>query len=238
MKIRRLHEIDLARIASKPIKAQERELKRQKGGFAPFSYNPFRNNFTNIVDAKPPMFPDAPSLSLAEIRDLIEKGSKRGKVEFEQNMILTELLFDAVRKPNITCIQKDFYPVLFAIGHSAAYWANCVLIIDKKPHLVFFDQRRQKGLDTEGRKFVFSMMHHHIREQFPDLYDAGLLIGQFPADGDERRLVFSEHNGTELFSFGELNAMISRTYDLWTQVLSEREEEARDDSSDLGPLFG
>lgn len=238
MKIRRLHEIDLARIAVCSVDLQNRELKRQKGGYAPFSYNPFRKNFTNIVDAKPPMFPDAPSLELSEICSLIKKDSKRGDVEFNQNMILSELLYKAVRKPNTYCIQKDFYPVTFAVGQSAAYWANCVLVIDGKPNIIFFDQRRQKGLNSNGKKFVFSMMHHHIREQFPDLYDAGLLIGQFPDLGGIRKLVIEKHTETELYSFSELDMMVSQTYYIWTQILSAREDEARKETSSIGPLFG
>ena len=238
MKIRRLHEIDLARITTRSLDVQTRELRKQKSGFAPFSYKPLRKNFTNIVDAKPPMFPEAPSLDISKIEELIQKDSKRGDVEFEQNFALAELLYSEFRKPNVNCIQKDFYPVMFAMGHSAAYWANCVVIIDGQPNIIFFDQRRQKGLNSESKKFVFSMMHQHIREQFPDLYDAGLIVGQFPDQKGERILLLDQHDNSPLYSFDELNEMITKTYGIWADISSAREEEAKHDVVSFGPLFG
>lgn len=243
MKIRRLHEIDLARISTQNIEAQSKQLKRLKSGYAPFSYNPFRKTFLDIVNAVPPLFPEeCVGQSLEEIENSIRQYSKKGDVEFEENQLLAEVLFNEFRAPNIRCFSQKFFPVILRLGHSVAYWVNAVFVIDGVPHIAFFDQRRSRGLNADGRKFVFSMMHHHIREQSSDLTSAKLMICQFPdistKDEKARYIKTHKHKTGDLFSFEELNSMIGTTYDLWTEILADREADIRRDTGDLGPLFG
>src|SRR5690606_13799220 len=100
--------------------------------------------------------------------------------------------------------------------------------------------RRSKKLTADARRFVFSMMHEHIRAVNPDFAEARLGIVQFgDAVGDQRPVKLSTDEGVDLFGFDQLDLMVRETYDIWREVSEAREDEVRRKAAGggHGPLF-
>ena len=72
-------------------------------------------------------------------------------------------------------------------------------------------------------------MHERIRAVDPDTFgEVALGIISFAAgDNDCRVARLDTDAGVALYSFEELDGMVRETYELWQQVLNEREEEVR-----------
>ena len=56
MKIRRLPEIDLARIAPLQAGERRRQLEQHKAGRPPFSYDPLRQTIHDVINVTPDLF--------------------------------------------------------------------------------------------------------------------------------------------------------------------------------------
>jgi hypothetical protein len=128
------------------------------------------------------------------------------------------------------------WPVGF--GHQVAYWWNLYCVLEKRAVVPFIDPRLNSPLTGLARIFAFSLMHERIRVSDPDFADAGLLILQF-GKGEQGERVARPHwaDGLELFDSGQLNEMITVTYRIWAEVLTEREAAERKTGTDGLPLF-
>lgn len=103
-----------------------------------------------------------------------------------------------------------------------------VLAHEGQPVVPFIDPRKSRGLNKEGRRFAFSMMHERIRAADPDFQQVRLAIIQFgDLDEDQRHPKVHTDEGVRLFSIDELEHMVATTYSLWTEVLEERADEVR-----------
>ena len=76
------------------------------------------------------------------------------------------------------------------------------------------------------------MIHHRARVLDPDLADAELAVFAFPVvtgpDGVERRKLRAYFAGADpLFSYEQLDRMVIETYEIWQQVLAERQDKVR-----------
>jgi hypothetical protein len=90
----------------------------------------------------------------------------------------------------------------------------------------------------------FSVMHHSIREVLPDYARARLGIIQLDVLTDgTRRAVITYDEGFDLFSFDEVQAMVSDTVRVWSEICEGRVEEARryaddgEETPETPPLF-
>lgn len=229
LKIRRLPETDLARIAPMDRDAKWRALQRQNTGFSSITYDPVRGQTLNIYNARPPLFTEPTDTDWATVERLIRKAG-RNEAERESNSVVGALLYQFIRERRIAAIQRDHGRFAIRIGDAVRYWDNAVLIDGDDLLIPFPDYRRSFTLGAEGRRFAASVMHHRIRAQNPaELGQAKLAVFTFPevANSDERlvRMIVVPDEG--LYSAEELAAMISETYDLWADVLAERAQEAR-----------
>ena len=103
---------------------------------------------------------------------------------------------------------------------------------------MFVEPRRSKGLNAEGRRFAFSMMHERIRAADEDFAEVRLTIAQFGDPSEDRRAVrLHTDAGVELYSREELEQMVASTYEMWREVLEERERKARGRATGTGPLI-
>ncbi|WP_232831419.1 hypothetical protein [Pseudogemmobacter bohemicus] len=113
-----------------------------------------------------------------------------------------------------------------------------VLAIDEQASAIFIEPRRNRGLNAGGRRFAFSMMHERIRTADEDFAEVRLTIAQFGDPSDDRRAVrLHTDEGLELYSREELEQMVASTYEMWREVLEERERKARDRTTGTGPLI-
>jgi len=235
MKIRRLSEIDLARIA--PLEADEKRyrLRLLKAGRPPHTYNPFRASLGDILNLQPEMFESGGDYTpWSQISADI---GKRANTDDERkfNLAVAEALYDFGVEQDVRSYRKLIAPWAVGYGQSVMYWWNLYTVIEKQPCFVFVDPRISNPLTRLARKFALSMMHERIRVPDPDFANARLLVAQFGKSGEGKRTIkmFEE---TELFGFDALNEMIDETYQIWIEVLEERAEEARKKSAGTTPL--
>jgi hypothetical protein len=236
MTIRRLSEIDLARIG--PLEREEKvhRLRQLKAGRPPHTYNPFRACLGDILNLQPELFPGAAHTPWLQVSAEITKRST-SESECEFNLAVAKAMFDYSIEHRIQSYRKPTNPWAVGYGQSVTYWWNLYSVIKEQPCFIFVDPRLSNPLTRVACKFVLSIMHERLRVPDPDFSEARLTIAQFTKGSDnERAIRFVEATAFELFSFDELNEMIDETYRLWIDVLSDRAEEARRRPSGTTPL--
>ena len=113
-------------------------------------------------------------------------------------------------------------------GGNVSYWLPVILNIEGKAAVPFIDPRRSRGLEKEGRRFVFSMMHERIRVDDEDYANVRFVILKFPGSDDNVRApVLYVDDGIELYSREQLESMVTETYELWYEVYGDRVSGAR-----------
>jgi hypothetical protein len=226
VKIRPLPEIDLARIAPLPSERKRKELEIFRLRHPPLSYNPMRSALPDILNVEAGMF-DLPRVPWEKVAETIARQS-RNDGEEEANLQTAEGLYRFVEAKGLRGRKQDFLPLALGVGHRVIYWHSLVLIDAGLPFVPFFDPRRSRGLTSEARRFVFSMMHERIRVADPDFADVRLGIFQFARvdEGPREPRLYTDES-LELFGFDALDEMTRETYDLWREVCEERDKETR-----------
>jgi hypothetical protein len=223
-----LHDIDLARIAPRPIELQRKQLEQIRHGRPPFSYNPLRGCFHDIFNVQPEMFgPVAPSeWSIVEGR---LRHKCRTEDELAANLLVARGLHEFAVEAQMLGRAQEFFPLAMSAGQKVNYWLPIVLALNGQPLVPFIDPRRSsRGLTQDARRFVFSMMHERIRAADPDYESVSLAIFQFDNGDDERRSPWLyTDEGVERFSLDQMEAMVATTYNLWREVCEGREAETR-----------
>lgn len=239
MKIRRLPEIDLARVATLPTDQKRRALEQFKLGHPTITYKPVRARFGDIFNVQPDMFASADPTAWPVLEGLIRTKATSDD-ECSANLLVAKGLHDFARSNALRSRSQAFFPLSLSVGEKVEYWLPMVTALEGAPLVIFIDPRRGKGLTAEARRFVFSMMHEHIRVANPDFSAARLGIVQFgDAAEDQRPVKLSTDEGVGLFGFDQLDQMVRESYDIWRQVSEAREDEVRRKAAGggHGPLF-
>ena len=227
MKIRRLPELDLARIAPQRNDQQRKQLEQMRFGRPPFSYAPLRACFHDIFNVQPELFSPVAPTDWSQIEATLRRKSKSSD-EFKANLAVAKGLHQFALTADMRGRQQDFYQLAMSMGQKVSYWLPMVLAHEGQPIVPFIDPRRSRGLTKEGRRFAFSMMHERIRAADPDFEQVRLAIIQFGhIDEDQRPAKVHTDEGVRLLALEELEQMVATTYRLWTEVLEERADEAR-----------
>ncbi len=227
MKIRRLPDIDLARIAPLARDQQRKHLEQFRYGRPPFSYAPLRACFHDIFNVQPALFGPVAPTDWVVVEETLRKKCK-SEDEFIANLRVAKGLHQFTNAKQIFGRAREFFPLGMGAGQRVVYWLSMILAIDEQPLVPFIDPRRSKGLTEAGRRFAFSMMHERIRAADPDYANVRFAIFQFgDIEGDIRRPMFHTDEGIELFSIEEMETMVATTYELWREVCEERETETR-----------
>ncbi|MEO1745118.1 MAG: hypothetical protein AAFR13_01165 [Pseudomonadota bacterium] len=238
MTIRPLPDIDLARIAPQRDDMKRKSLEQMKGGFSTFSYKPVRSCFSDLFNIQPELdLGPAKAADWSVIEALLKKRSK-SEDEFKYNKRVALGLHEFATSGRVVGREHKFFPLAMGMGRRVSFWLPMILAIDELPSAIFIDPRSTRGLTAEGRRFAFSMMHERIRAADEDFADVRLTIAQFgkPSDG-LRPVKLETDEGIELYSREELEFMVASTYDMWREVLEEREREARRGATGTGPLI-
>lgn len=238
MTTRLLPDIDLARIAPQRDDMKRKSLEQMKGGFSTFSYKPVRSCFSDIFNIQPDL-----DLGVAEatpwtvIEAELRKRS-RSDEEFTYNRCVALGLHDFATSGRVFGRRHEFFPLSMGMGQKITLWLPMILAIDEQASALFIEPRRTRGLTAEGRRFAFSMMHERIRAADEDFANVRLTIVQFGGPSDDRRAVrLHTDEGVELYSREELEQMVASTYEMWREVLEERERESRRKATGTGPLI-
>jgi len=91
VKIRRLPEIDLARLAPLRPDEQRRQVEHHKAGRPPFSYNPLRRTIHDVINVTPDLFGPAEPTSWGRVEELIALRAKPGN-EYDANITVARSL--------------------------------------------------------------------------------------------------------------------------------------------------
>ncbi len=236
--IRPLPDIDLARIAPQRDDMKRKSLEQMKGGFSTFSYRPVRSCFSDIFNIQPELdFGTAAPTPWSVIETELKKRCKSDN-EFEYNRRVAYGLHDFATSGRVNGRKQEFFPLAMGMGRKVTFWLPMILAIDEQASAIFIEPRRTRGLTAEGRRFAFSMMHERIRAADEDYAEVRLIIAQFSDPADGRRAVRLHNDaGVELHSREELELMVASTYDMWREVLEERERDARQRPTGTGPLI-
>ena len=224
-KLRRLPEIDLAKIA--PLSRDEKlpRLRSFNSGGGSWSYDPARRQNYNIASPRNPLGLDVKSPAIAKIRELVRKDCYCDQQE-ASCIEVVDLFHDWFGKNATDAVDRKLPSMAIGSLGTVKYWENFVSQINGRPTQIFFDHRRQNGLTKLARKFVFSMMAAQAKAVDPDLIGAERLIFCFPQEkGYPRRIVDHYCADGDLFSLEQLTQMVEETYELWKMVLAERKVE-------------
>ena len=236
MKIRRLSEIDLARICPVPRDEKIFRLKQFKLGRPPHTYNPMRASLGDILNLQPELFPGGEYTPWSQIESDIKKRSTSDS-EAKFNLAVAKALYEFGKEQGAKSYSKPIPAWSVGYGQSVTYWWNFYSVVDERPCFIFVDPRISNPLTLDARKFVLSMMNERIKVPDPDFADSRLIVAQFTKVNEgERAIRLFEPTSAGLFSSDEINEMINETYQLWIEVLAERADEGRQRPAGTNPM--
>ncbi len=236
MKIRRIPETDLARITVLDPQSQWTQLKRLRNFKPPHTYKPTKTCVPDILNEQGPFTGSEPT-PWDKIDELIAKTATHQK-EYEYNRAVAYSLHGFCTEHRIVSRRKPIAPWPVGFGHHVVYWWDLYCLLESRAVIPFIEPRLNNPMTALARLFAFSLIHERVRVSDPDFADAALLILQF-GKGEEGYRPIRPHwaEGLHLFDSGEINEMVSTTYRIWKEVLSEREEMERKTGTDDLPLF-
>jgi len=232
VKMRPLPEIDLARIAPLNDAAQRKELTKFCRGKPHTSYAPFHKVKGDTLNVTPgPLVGIGKQADWSIIENSIRLSAKAGN-EFADNIGVAKALHDFSAEHGIVGRRHDFRPLHIGIGLTLKFWHSSVLNIQGRRVVPFFDPRRKTtSLSNLGRKFVFSVMHEHIRVGNPDYEGVELGIFQFDsAPNGTRKVRLFYDDGSDHYSATDLAQMIERTLGLYREAWAEHQAAQRSKS--------
>jgi hypothetical protein len=237
MKIRRLSEIDLARIGPLDTEEKRHRLRLLRFGRPPHTYAPLRSQLGDILNLQPEMFGSSADVTPWEnISEAIQKASTSDN-EARFNLAVAKSLYDYAVERNIRSYRKPISAWAVGYGQSVSYWWNLYTVLEDQSCFLFADPRISNALTRDGRKFALSLMHERIRVPDPDFADSRLVVAQFTkGERGARTIRLFDAAELELFSFDQLNEMIDETYRIWIEVLQEREDDGRRRPTGTNPM--
>ena len=224
MKISRLGEIELARNAPLAPEHQRKNLLQNMDGEARMVYAPVQKMYGDIFNIGSSLFgPGAPT-SWSVIAS--ELGKKCGSdLTSKHNSAVAKALHEYCIREKISGYSHDFGPMFMgSAAGNVFYWLPMILGINGRATVVFIDPRRPGSqLRPDGRRFVLSMMHEHIRTTDPDFTNIQLAVIQFSDGGGVAGApILHTDKGVTFYSHNELQDMVNAIYKLWDQLHAER----------------
>ncbi len=226
MKMRLLPQIDLVR--AMPLSRMEKRALLQKVKFfrPTLSYRAVRAVTPDLFNVRPGCLEPTTSC-WSEIANAISSRCLH-EAERMQNLAVGKQVFEDSTQRRLTGFQHQLFPLKIGISGGVVLWSDFYVVVDGVPVFPFIDPRRSNGLGPIARNVAFSLMHQRIRADGGDFASAEFAIYKFPSEGSEsRRLSIYSSDGAEMYSYDDLEQMIQEVYEVWEEVLSDREAEKR-----------
>lgn len=233
----RLPETELANWSFLPVADKRRALiafegpKNIKG-----SYEPFRKVFPDAINQQFPLFGEGLGESNWEaIERRLFQECKGDQKLIEMNKGILWATHRYCAENGIAANEVDVVPL--KIPGAASYSFGLDLIVRYRGHasIVFLNMRRTSGLNPNGRRFIFSAMHHRFREAYPDLTEAELEIWHYRNNADRTLVCHTAVNAN--IPFDDMVADIVETHQIWESVKRGGEDLRRAVGGGAGPLF-
>ena len=248
MKTRRLLEVDLARLAPLAPDEQRRRMTKLVGGGGHFSFNPMRDQFPDILNSQPPLFAPLGTSPVTEFKVIEERLKKdcRSAKELAFNLQATRMLYGHFRQHDVVSHPYNFGSMSLGVERGIQYWVQSFYARGDLPVVTFIDPRGGQGLTTQARDVAFAAMHASIRERNPDFVNAILEIIQLPYDRQSKATestsaprVLRVHtlDGQPVYTFEEIDRMLTQTLRIWNEVCAEAAADTRRRASGTGPLL-
>ena len=215
---RKIHEIDLARVATLS-RDEQRKLLR---AFAEETcirnpYGPLRKCLPQLADVNPARL--VPETETERVRNI---------EQYLQDKKPSLLAFRGIkhylhgRKIWGRAYKRQLSPLVMDIGWAVTYWLPFVLWVENEnqPFLWYLEPRRDRGLlNPNEMKFVCSMMKarsRSLKQHIPSALSFRIIK---LTDDDGYRRNYKVYEDEDYFSFAELNSMVAITYEIWVEVL-------------------
>jgi hypothetical protein len=175
---------ELANLHGKPAEIQDRFLRKfviPRAGKMP-SYGLLKSSAAEATDAVGGLLASA-GLGLIDDSALLVELMRKAKgdaalVAFNWPSVLA--LREWRRSELDRAVHRQFADVPLVGGKRVKLVSDVIPVIKGRGYLVSFDPRRSNGLTNSGLFIVQSLMHHLLRDQYPDLADLDLAVLQFP----------------------------------------------------------
>jgi hypothetical protein len=227
LKIRRLPDLDVARIGPLPRDQKRRELEQMKLSYAPHTYDPTRKFSPDILNIQSGPLGVVERASWETVEREVRRASRHVD-EATANVAVSKALYSFATAHGIAGVRHEIFPLKIATTETVTFWLRALMAIDGMPTAALIDPRRAKKLTKLGRQFAFSAMHERIRAADPDYSDIELGIFQFDALADGSRYArLYRASEVELWDFDTLDQMVRETYEIWHEVLAERDADSR-----------
>jgi hypothetical protein len=247
MKIRRLIEVDLARLAPLPADEQRRRMAKMVGGGGRFSFKPMRDLYPDIMNVQPPIFASLGPSAATDFAIIEAKLLKscRSIEELASNMQASRMLHSHYRTTGTVSIPYSFGHMALGLERGIQYWDQSFYARDGHPVITFIDPRGGQGLTSIARDVVFSAMHAAVRERNPDFSEAVLEIIQLPYDRKvaakaipgRRTLQVHTLTGDPKYTFAEIDKMLTDTLRNWDEVCAAAAADTRKRAGGKGTLI-
>lgn len=228
-KTRQLPITDLARIATLHPSERLHQLKQVKSGGGSGSYEPTRRKLPDIVNRHPGAFASKRA-SWSQVESDLIRMSKSDHEE-RMNKTAARSIYDYCVSHDVEARELDGFPLSFGIGVKLRCWSPALFVYSDRITIPFFDMRRTYRLTRKGIRFMFSVMHIALRENNPDYAEVQSEILRLKDEAERNIRVISDR-GMRLFSYDELETMVTDTNRLWGQVLEERATSAAKTNDD------
>src|SRR5260370_38302678 len=141
MKIRRLSEIDLARIGPLDHEEKRYRLRLLRFGRPPHTYAPLRGQLGDILNLQPEMFGSSTEVTPWEkiSAAIVKAASHDGRAKF--NLAVAKSLYDYAVEKNIRSYRKPVNAWPVGYGQSVSYWWNLYTVLEDQPCFIFADPR-------------------------------------------------------------------------------------------------
>lgn len=238
MKMRRLPEIDLARLIHRTKSEMRLHLQAiEEGSFPALTYNPTRMVVPDLLNQQGDLLDGEPA-KWEFIEEIIKKNVRKGELELKQNLAVSKLLHNYAIEKKIWSKRHEFFPIKIAYAGGVKFWWDLYFIENNQAVVPFVDPRLTRGLTQEDMRVVFSFMHERIRVPGSDFENSRLAIFQFPKRADNcRELKVTYDDGFKLYSFDELSTMVGTLYSEWDAELAARAAAKKTKEPVVGGLF-
>lgn len=200
------------------------------------SYEPFRTVFPDAVNQQFPLFGDRLQEGDWSALDLrLRQACKGNQVLIDMNRAILSATHQYAQANGIAASGIDVVALRFPGGLNYTFGPSLLVRYRDRASVIFLDMRRTNGVNPNGRRFVFSMMHHRFRIAYPDLADAQLELWRYQ-NNLRRTLVCTTHSG-EIYTYDELVADVVETHQIWESVKRGSGDQRRAAGGGFGPLF-
>lgn len=209
----KIPDTDFANFASLNPLTQRTELVLFNTFHPSLNYYPFRKIAETVLNISSfEKFTSRPDFGYL-VEQIIKYSNRKDSEKYGQliklNLKALRAFYDFSVDHDVHGVRENFGTFLYTQEGGIKPFSESVIFIDNVPYITFFDMRAKNHLTPMGQKFVFSVMHHHIRMRYPDLMDIELAILHLKNPTKKIRqvqLIASEQ--MTLFTLQELEQMV------------------------------